>query len=48
MRRHSPADSDAWAEDKVVDEIHDLSPGAFRFVAAFLVGLGVLALAGAF
>jgi len=47
MRRPSNVDSDAWAEDKDVDEIHDLSPGAFRFVATVLVGLAVLALAGA-
>lgn len=27
-------------------EMHDLSIGAFRFIAAFLVGLAILLLAG--
>ena len=27
------------------DEMHDLSPGTFRFAAAILIGLGVLTLA---
>ena len=28
------------------DEIHDLSPGSFRFVLVILIGLGILALVG--
>jgi hypothetical protein len=49
MRHDLDADSDPWNERiEDDDKVRDLSPGAFRFLAAVLIGLAVLAIAGAF
>jgi hypothetical protein len=49
MRQDLDADGDPWKErDEEDDEVRDLSPGAFRFLAAVLIGLAVLAIAGTF
>lgn len=46
MRHDLDIDVDPW--ERRDDEIGDLSPGTFRFVAGALVALAVLAIAGAF
>ncbi len=46
MRHDLDIDVDPWEQRD--DEIRDLSPATFRFVAAVLVALAALAVAGAF
>ena len=46
MRHDFDVDVDPW--ERRDDEIRDLSPGTFRVVAAALVALAVLAVAGVF
>lgn len=46
MRHDLDVDIDPW--ERHDDEVRDLSPMTFRVVAAVLVGLAVLAIAGAF
>ena len=49
MRHDLDADGDIWDERPEDDEkVYNLSPGAFRFLAAVLIGLAVLAVAGIF
>ena len=49
MRPDVDANGEPWDERKEEsDEVQDLSPGAFRFLAVVLIGLAVLAIAGIF